>query len=372
MISSFYYLAAYTAAVAAGFSERDSAGIARAARYTEDCIGLTAPASGGGSNSPVDQLMELGIFHYLPGDEKDIMSGVNPAFLEGPGAASAPMLAMICLPDGKLCAAAVEHAYRGMTSGELSDEAVLQRIGIVCHILAAAHLHQGFAGFTCPAINGVSGVMAADPAPIQDHEKLLRAQTEPLETLFSMKPVSPDPTAGTTGCEQVQALVDCPAGIFSYQSAWAMPTQVSCINPLRYAGAYYHLKAALVCLRQRAAGLEPAIFRANEEDLLNAAVFFSGITGNDLLNRRWLSFFKWLRRLPSYDPPGEDQNVYYIRDFQAQVLQTRDWICQNSPALSVCDTLFPAEEPTPVSEPASGESVPGPSGHDASDGPGDH
>lgn len=368
MISSFYYLAAYTAAAAAGFSRKDSAAIARAARYTEDCAGLTAPAGGGGPESPVNQLMELGVFHYLPGDEKDILSGVDPAFLEGPGAASAPMLALVCLPDGGLCAAAVEHACRGMTSGELSDEAVLQRIGIVCHILAAAHLHQGFAGFTCPVLNGVSGVMAADPAPVRDREKLLRARTEPLETLFSMRSVPPDPAAGTAGCQQVQALADCPAGIFSYQSAWAMPARVSCVNPLRYAGAYLRLKSVLVYLRQRAAGLEPALLQANEEELLDAAVFFSGITGEDLLNRKWLSFFGWLHSMPSYEPPGEEQDVYYIRDFQAQALQTRDWLCRHSPALSVCDILFPAEEPAPVPEEGGAE----PSEGGASDGSGEH
>lgn len=353
MISSFYYLAAYTAAVAAGFSQRDSAAIARAARYTEDCAGLTAPAGGGEPESPLDQLLELGVFHYLPGDVEDILAGVNPAFYEGPQAASAPMLALVCRPDGRLCTAAVEYASRGMTSGELSGEAVLQRIGIVCHILAAAHLHQGFTGFTSPVINGVSGVMAADPAPVRDREKLLRAQTEPLETLFSMKPVepAPDPAAGAAGCEQVEALVDSPASIFSYQSAWAA-APVSCVNPLRYAGAYYCLKTALIYLRQRAAGVDPAPFRTSEEDLLNAAVFFSGITGDNLLNRRWLSFFKWLERLPSYEPPAQETDVSFLNSFQYQVLQIRDWLWQESPVLSVCDTLFPAEEPAPAPEPA--------------------
>lgn len=375
MISGFYYLAAYTAAAAAGFSQRDSAAIARAARYTEDCAGLTAPAGGGEPESPVHQLMELGVFHYLPGDIEDILPGVNPAFFEGPQAASAPMLALVCRPDGRLCTAAVECAFRGMTSGELSGEAVLQRIGIVCHILAAAHLHQGFAGFTCPVLNGVSGAAAADPAPVRDREKLLRARTEPLETLFSMKSVPPDPAAGTAGCQQVEALADCPAGIFSYQSAWAA-APVSCVNPLRYAEAYFRLKSVLVCLRQRAAGLEPALFQANEEELLDAAVFFSGITGEDLLNRKWLSFFKWLRHMPSYEPPGEERDVYYIRDFQAQVLQTREWLWQESPVLSVCDTLFPAEDPAPAPEPDPEpdpeEGGAEPSEHSASDGSGDH
>lgn len=350
MISSFYYLAAYTAAVAAGFSRRDSASIARAARYTEDCAGLTAPADGGGPESPVRQLLELGVFHYLPGDAAKILPGVDPAFLEGPGAASAPLLALVCLPDGGLCTAAVEYAYSGMTCGALTGEAALQRIGIVCHILAAAHLHQGFAGFTSPVINGVSGVMAADPAPVRDREKLLRAKTEPLETLFSMKPVPPDPAAGTTGCEQVGALVDCPAGIFSCQPVWAA-APVSCVNPLRYAGAYYRLKAALVYLRQRAAGVDPAPPRTDEKDLLDAAVFFSGITGDDLLNRRWLSFFDWLECLPSYEPPTLETDVSFLNSFQYQALQTRDRLWEESPVLSICDTLFPAEEPEPAPEP---------------------
>lgn len=342
MISSFYYLAAYTAAVAAGFSERDSAVIARAARYTEDCAGLTAPAGGKTQESPLDQLLELGIFHYLPGDEKDIMPGVDPVFLEGPGAASAPMLAMVCLPDGALGAAAEEYACGGMVSGELSDEAALQRTGIVCHILASAQLHRGFVGFACPAINGVSGVMAADPVPVRDREKLLRARTEPLETLFSMKPVSPDPAAGATGCEQVKALVDCPASIFSYQSAWAMPARVSCVNPLRYAGAYYRLKAALIRLRQRAAGLEPALFREDGEDLLNAAVFFGGITGDDMLNRRWLSFFKWLEYLPPYEPPARETDALFLNSFQYQALQIREWLWRKSPVLSACEEALSA------------------------------
>lgn len=233
MISSFYYLAAYTAAVAAGFSQRDSAGIARAARYTEDCAGLTAPA-GGGPESPVDQLLALGVFHYLPGDMEKILPGVNPAFFEGPEAASAPMLALVCRPDSRLYTAAIEYARRGMTSGGLSQEAALQRTGIVCHILAAAHLHQGFAGFSSPVVNGVSGVMtAAMPALAQNRRQLLlRARTEPLETLFPMKPMepAPDPAAGAAGCEQVEALADCPASIFSYQSAWAA-APVSCVNP---------------------------------------------------------------------------------------------------------------------------------------------
>lgn len=166
MISSFYYLAAYTAAVAAGFSLGDSAAIARAARYTENCAGLTAPADGGAPEPPLNQLLELGVFHYLPGDVEDILPGVNPAFFEGPDAASAPMLALVCRPDGRLYTAAMEYAFRGMTSDRLTHEAALQRTGIVCHILAAAHLHQGFAGFSSPVINGVSGVMTAVLPPL--------------------------------------------------------------------------------------------------------------------------------------------------------------------------------------------------------------
>lgn len=358
MISSFYYLAAYTAAVAAGFSQRDSAGIARAARYTEDCAGLTAPA-GGGSESPVDQLLTLGVFHYLPGDVEDILPGVNPAFLEGPQAASAPMLALVCRPDSRLCTAATAYACEGMTSGGLSREAALQRTGIVCHILAAAHLHQGFAGFSCPVVNGVSGVMtAAMPALAQNRrELLLRARTEPLETLFPMKPLepAPDPAAGAAGCQQVGALVDCPAGIFSYQSAWAA-APVSCVNPLRYAEAYFSLRTALVDLRRRAAGLDLPLPQVDEEDLLDAAAFFSEITDDDRLNRRWLSFFKWLHRLPAYEPPTRETDAPFFKSFQYQALQAREWLWQESPVLSICDTLFPSEEPAPAPEPAPEES----------------
>lgn len=353
MISSFYYLAAYTAAVAAGFSQRDSAGIARAARYTEDCAGLTAPA-GGGPESPVDQLLALGVFHYLPGDMEKILPGVNPAFFEGPEAASAPMLALVCRPDSRLYTAAIEYACRGMTSGGLSQEAALQRTGIVCHILAAAHLHQGFAGFSSPVVNGVSGVMtAAMPALAQNRRQLLlRARTEPLETLFPMKPTepAPDPAAGTAGCEQVEALADCPASIFSYQSAWAA-APVSCVNPLRYAEAYFGLKAALVYLRRRAAGLELPLPQTDEEDLLDAAAFFSEITGDEQLNRRWLSFFKWLHRLPLYEPPAPETDAPFLKSFQYQALQTREWLWRESPVLSVCeDTLFSGGEAEPAPE----------------------
>ncbi|MDE6456416.1 MAG: hypothetical protein K2L38_11055 [Dysosmobacter sp.] len=118
MISSFYYLAAYTAAAAAGFSERDSAAIARAARYTEDCAGLTAPEDGDGPESPLSQLLELAVFHYLPGNAEDILRGVNAAFYEGPGAASAPMLPLVCRPDGRLYAAAAEYACKGMAPAD--------------------------------------------------------------------------------------------------------------------------------------------------------------------------------------------------------------------------------------------------------------
>lgn len=355
MISSFYYLAAYTAAAAAGFSERDSAAIARAARYTEDCAGLTAPEDGGGPESPLSQLLELAVFHYLPGNAEDILRGVNAAFYEGPGAASAPMLPLVCRPDGRLYAAAAEYACKGMASGGLSEEAALQRAGIVCHILAAAHLHQGFIGLACPAINGVTGVAAAAvPPPGQNRrELLLRARTEPLEAVYSMQPKEPDPAAGTTGCGQVKALADCPAGIFSYHSAWAMPALVSCVNPIRYAEAYFSLKTALACMRSRAAGLEPTPPQNDEESLLDAAMFFSEITGDGQLNRRWLSFFKWLRRLPPYAPPKMETDAPYLKSFQYQALQTRDWLWQESPFLSACeDILTSSGKAGPIPEPS--------------------
>lgn len=353
MISSFYYLAAYTAAAAAGFSERDSAAIARAARYTEDCAGLTAPAAGGGRESRLSQLLELAVFHYLPGNAEDILRSVNPAFYEGPGAASAPFLPLVCRPDGRLYAAAAEYACEGMASGGLSEEAALQRVGIVCHILAAAHLNRGFAGLACPAINSAGAVMeAAAPPPGQNpRELLLRARTEPLEAVYAMKPAVPDPEAGSTGCDSVKKLADCPAGIFSYESPWAMPALVSCVNPIRCAEAYFGLKAVLARVRSRAAGLEPAPPQQDEESLLNAAVFFSGIAGGNQLSRRWPSFFRWLRRLPSYKPPGEETDASYLRSFRYQALQTRERLWQENPFLLACEDILRAEkEAAPIAD----------------------
>lgn len=180
-----------------------------------------------------------------------------------------------------------------------------------------------------------------------------------------MKPMepAPDPAAGATGREQVEALADCPASIFSYQSAWAA-TPASCVNPLRYAEAYFSLKAALVHLRRRAAGPEPPVPQTDEEELLDAAAFFSEITSDDQLNRRWLSFFKWLHRLPPYEPPTQETDMYFLNSFEYQALKTRDWLWQESPVLSVCDTLFPGEASAPAPEGGgaeeSGEAEPAP------------
>lgn len=358
MISSFYYLAAYTAAVAAGFSKTDSAAIARAARYTEECAGFTAPAADPTlPEDPTAQLLKLAVFHYLPGDAQEILQEVNPAFLSGPNAAYAPVLSLICRPGGALYRQVIDSVLSALVSKRVSPEQIFQRIGLMCHILTDTYLHQGFAGMDCAPVNGVSAILAAAaPLPYENRRQLLeRSQTEPLETLLTMTPVTPDPAAGTTGCGQVEALADCPAAVFSYQSPWAKEPLAACVNPLRCADAYLSLKSTLAYLRSSAAGQSVSLSGVDERQHLDISAFFGGITNEDQLNREWPLFFGWLGPLPTYLPPNSTDDASYLRGFERQALNLRETVWKASPLLRAYAAVLEAgaapESHKPQSDP---------------------
>lgn len=325
MTDGFYYLAAYTAAAAAGFPLKDAAGIARAARYAEDCQGFTTPKEQSGG-----ELLQV-IFHYLPGDIPDILEQTRPDFFSEAEPQSAAALRLVCRPGGLLLNHAAGHARKGWRD-LLSEEQKRQRLGITAHIMLDACLHLGFAGVDDAAVNGAAGILAAAPTPPEGRRELLeRTRTEPLAAVFQMETAAAEPQAGAMGCGQVRTLAGTPSAIFTYESPWRREPLVSCVNPIRYASAYLILKAMFQYIR--GTRKDWAVEETDEDAILDLAVFFSGLPDEGTLEAEWPLYFNWLPAPPPYEEPQMPQEEPYLRHFKYQALELRTLITDACPAL---------------------------------------
>lgn len=343
MTDGFYYLAAYTASAAAGFTQRDAAEIARAARYTEDCQGFTTPKEG----EPGDGLLQV-VFHYLPGDAQDILEQVRPDFFNEAGPLSAAALRLVCRPGGLLLDHLASFAKKGWLE-LLAEEPKHQRLGIAAHMVLDACLHLGFAGVDDPMVNGAAGILSAASTPPEGRRALLeRTRTEPLAEIFQMQPAAVEPQAGTMGCEQVRTLVEAPSAIFTYESPWRREPVVSCVNPIRYAGAYLILKAFFQYIRE--SRKEWTVEEADEDAVLDLAVFFSGLPDERTMEAEWPLYFGWLSAPPPYEEPRSPDEEPYLRHFKYQALELRSRITDACQDLRTYERLMQASQPDDAPE----------------------
>ncbi len=327
MAENFYYLASYTAALAAGFAAADALAIAKAARYVDDCEDFTVPGAvvPEGSGAVEEPLRIWPVFHYLPGDPMDIMSTVNPAMLNPATPELLYGLPLVCRPGGRLIHLVIEHA-RKLWDADGPREARLQTIGIAMHTLADTFLHQGFAGVSAPTVNAAETILISGDVPREGLRQRLEAALDgPLEAAFEqMQPYVPEePPVGTLGCEQLGGLADRPGAVFTYLSPWPRVPAAACVNPLRFAAAYQSLRGALRYIR----GAESSFEETGAEDrtgLLDLAVYFASVPKDVDLPETWFKQFRWAYPEPcAYRIPAYEEDEPYIRGFKLQAQAQR-------------------------------------------------
>lgn len=332
MIAGFYYLAAYTAAAAVGFSEKDCAGLAWAARYTGNCTGVTIPEQTG-----ADPDLLRAVFHYLPGDAKQIQNQVRSGLSAEEGSRLPAALRLVCMPGGTLMDAVIQCAEQARTE-LLSEEQKHQRLGIVAHIILDACLHQGFAGVNDDLVNGATELKSAGTVEPERRRQLLeRTQTEALAEVFQMKSVSQEPPVAAVGCGQVEPLINSPSAIFSYSSEWQKDLPVSCIMPIRCAGAYFVLRKVFQYIK------DPRInwksIHTDETSVLDLAAVLMGIPTEKALLVEWGEYFSWLGKDLSEQNPPPGSREKYLQNFQQQALKLWDVVMRSSPDLRAYQRL---------------------------------
>lgn len=344
MAGNFYYLAAYTAAVAAGFSVKDSREVARAACYADSYTAEEMPA-GSQAGLPPGMLSALS---YLPDDPGRISAAANPEALS---AASADpelpcALFLLCGTDEKLLGHAVEWARKRWQSNE-AYTAIWQSAGIALHALGSAFLHQGFSGIANKTVNAATAVMTARPvSPKRMRELLRQSASQPAEALFEWMPYVPEHAPDSfAGCGQLGKLPASPGRIYSYQSPWRTVAAVFCVNPYRYADAYLAMKEALLCIRGEHENFKCPDALSQSEERIELACFFADVPSDEELRDAWRRHFTWCRLFPEdYMAPAYDTERSYANNFGIQALAFRDHIW------SLCQTLYKSGLPA---EPAS-------------------
>lgn len=345
MNENFYYLAAYTAAMAVGLTNQDACDIARAARFTERYTAESSedPDQGcPGKKAKSPGMMSA--LHYLPGDAEQTIGLVAPALRS-----SAPLVnqaALVSAP-GSLVRRAVQHARDLWQDGGAHNiSQIWQTAGIVLHALAAAYLHQGFAGIGSTAVNAAADIQTAVPVSPVDMEPLLAqcvAQPSEVELLFKMEPYVPEePSASFRGCAQLGALTGSPSQLFIYQSPWRTVPKVAWIAPFRFAVAYLVMKEALLYILGKKKSFElPA---QSVDVFLQLALFFSGIPSDGDLPQEWWRQFSWCRqKAPDYREPHWKRDRLYVDSFERQLLDFRTQLLKESPALRIAVQLESAE-----------------------------
>lgn len=330
MNGTFYYLAAYTAAAAAGFSEADGMEFARAARYAQDCIEARIQPQSMAAG-PAERGFWAAL-HYLPGDPRKASADVNPAFAETAGRQFLLELPLVCGPDGELAREVVERMRRQWNS-EYACTPMWQSIGISLHALGSACLHQGFAGIPSERVNAAAGIARAGRISEETLREILpQAAQVPLAELLELEPYVPQPRPESfLGCGQLGELMDGPSQMFVYQSPWRTVPAVSVLNPVRFARAYLAMKNALIYVRT---GDQVPDQPLSCPELTGLACFFNTVSGDQDLEELWRQHFAWCRG-PSedYEAPAYDTDRNYVNSFDAQVLAYRDFVRSSCPNL---------------------------------------
>ena len=223
---------------------------------------------------------------------------------------------------------------------------VWQVTGIVLHALAAAYLHQGFAGVGSADVNAAADIQTAMPVSPVDMEPLLaQCISQPLEVelLFKMESYVPEePPASFRGCAQLGALAGIPSQIFTYQAPWRAVPKAAWIGPFRFAGAYLVMKEALLYILDKKKSFE--LPTEGADDFLQLALFFSGIPSDGDLPQEWWRQFSWCKqKAPDYREPRWKRDRLYIDSFERQLLSFRGRLLQESPALRIAVQLDRAE-----------------------------
>ena len=326
MAEYFYYLAAYPASVAAGLSTGDAAQIARAACCAER---LTA---GGDSAEKIQSPGIMPALQYLPGDSRGTMAQANPEILSSAGAAVQAALSLVCGPDGSLSGLTADWA-RAQYRPDAAQTAVRQSVGIALHSLGSAFLHQGFSGVSNEAVNAAAAVMTAKPVSPEELQKLLpQCASQPLETLFALEPYIPEePPVSFLGCEQLGALCDSPARIYTYQSPWRSIPTVSCVNPLRFAAAYLQMREVLPYICGKTDTFQVFDASQQSDQLTDLACFFAQIPTDSALPDAWKRHFSWCRHWPEIPTPPDCGT--YLNSFTLRLLAFRDSLWDACPTL---------------------------------------
>lgn len=331
MTENFYYLGAYTAAKAAGFTADDALAVAQAARFAER---YTADGPKEHEGSPAEKAESPGMMsalHYLPGDPELALKQMDPKGLSSPELVNT--VSLMSLPGGRLSRYAAQWAREYWQDGG-EPRKIRQFTGIVLHALADAYLHQGFAGAGSAAVNDAAGILTAMPLPPGDRKRLLTQYlSQPTGDLFQMEPYVPEePPAPSPGCGQLGALPGIPSQIFAYQSPWRASPTVVCVNPFRFAGAYLVMKDALLYIYGETPDF--AAFSGSSPDLLELALFFSGVSSDSGLPEAWHRQFRWCGPVPrDYWEPVWETDGIYIDSFETQLLAFRDLVWEQSPEL---------------------------------------
>lgn len=269
MDGNFHYHVTYTAAVMAGFSPEDGEIIARAARYVDECEGVTVQAvttliwdnlldTFSGETQLRTILNIWPVFHFLPGDYTAIESCVDPQLRNNSRTRLKTAPKLICGTESALVAEMVEETKRRYQDGqpECDREKKLQRIGISMHVLADTFAHQDFAGIPLACINAVDEVKEAKQSG--DFEKKWYLPFEYSAALSSE-------SFGYLGHGRIGHLVDQPGACFAYQAAWKNPTKDNWIvryNPFEFYCAYCQMVEAMEYINGKRSGFSRYVNRA--------------------------------------------------------------------------------------------------------------
>ncbi len=319
MIGAYYYLAAYTAAIAAGFSPAHAYTIARSARYA-----LSADQFG---------ISDLSLaLEYLPEDRKETAFLADPVKQDNP---SMDGLALVCGPSGTLAGRAVGWARDCQNGREASR---LQCTGIVLCALANTRLHQGFTGLSDEAVNTAADIKIAKTVSQKTLRTVLKSLLEgkALESLVEMEAYTPSQAPDSyLGTAQLSGLDRQPGALYSYQSSWRANPTVDCAGPLRFAKVYMTMRSVLPYIRN---GKNPGILTGTE-DLIDLACFLANAPEDEAdFTSMWWQNFGWCNKGPDYCEPDYSKDRQFINDFGRHLTVYRDFVFSEYAKLEQAET----------------------------------
>ncbi|WP_295763524.1 DUF6765 family protein [uncultured Oscillibacter sp.] len=247
---NFHYYVTYSAARRAGASAGDARLIARAARYVDECDGVTVQSA---STIVFEDMLDVfdrsgaqrrtqaliwPVFHFLPGDYASFRGEMRGG--QGP---LTPEKMLICGPESKLAGAVVQGAKQSYDGGQDREKALL-RIGIAMHVLADTFAHQGFAGIASYDLNEVCQVKHIVPGKDAAPEDILD------DVRYRPGDYSPAPTRssfGYLGHGRIGTCLDLPCETLHYKAQWHGEGDpwITRYNPLEFYCAYLQMTDAM-------------------------------------------------------------------------------------------------------------------------------